>query len=321
MLAFPQIEATVGLLTQTTRRHIGYATAGENSFFPAAAVLALFPMLMGNTTPNFYPQKWWGVWHLWEMLGYVGLVTLVLAAGAVWTLYRRRSREAGDGPQAAAGEDLTPIVRIWTWIGLGAGLWALGYYLPTYMLIHRIPLLGVVRCPARMLVVVDLALAVLAAVAVHGVMQGGPDRPRLTEPGAGGVSPRPGASCRRRWWGRWRRWRRRRGWWRSWRGRFRLPFAGGPAEAWAALHLANPAVWVPLVLTVATVAAIQFWIAAPARRWWAVILVLLLVDLFSVAGFVDVPADLRGGPDPDRSPAAAWMREHGPGRDVRSCWG
>jgi hypothetical protein len=70
-------------------------------------------------------------------------------------------------------------------------------------------------------------------------------------------------------------------------------------------------VWVPLVLAVATVVAIQFWIAAPGRRW-PVMLAVLLVDLFSVAGFVDVPADLGRALDPDRSPAAAWLREQAP---------
>ncbi|MCJ7543707.1 MAG: hypothetical protein MUP47_03930 [Phycisphaerae bacterium] len=312
MLAFPQIQATLGLLDQTTRRHIGYATAGENSFFPAAAVLALFPMLMGNTTPNFYPQKWWGPWHLWEMLGYVGLVTLALAAGAVWTLYRRRPRGGGVciGQTQADGEELTRIVRVWTWIGLGAGVWMLGYYLPLFMLIHRIPILGVVRCPARMLVVVDLALGVLAAVAVHGVMQAAPDRPRLRRlartvfaiaarivPAAMVVTLALVAAV-------------------TWvvavvTGPIPLPFAGGPTKAWAALRLGNPAIWVPLVLTVATVAVIRLWTAAPARRWWIVI-ALLGVDLFSVAGFLDAPADLHRGPDPDRSPAAVWLAEHGP---------
>ncbi len=314
LLAFPQIHATLGLLTQTTRWRIGYATAGENSFFPAAAVLALFPMLMGNTTPNFYPQRWWGVWHLWEMLGYVGLVTLALAAGAVWTLYRRRARPAGEAAGSAdiAGDSVqfVPLVRLWTWVGLGAGVWMLGYYLPTYVLIHRIPIVGVVRCPARMLLVVDLALAVLAAVAVHGVMQAGPGRPRWVHllrsvfTAAGRALPvvivvvlAVVAAV-------------------TWvvamvPGPIALPFAGGSAEAWAALRLDNPAVWVPLVLTVATVAAVQFWAAAPTRRW-PVILALLLVDLFSVAGFVDAPARLGGGVDPDRSPAAAWLREHGP---------
>ena len=310
-LAAPQIEATLALLAQTTRPHIGYATVGENSFFPAAAVLALFPMLMGNTTPNFYPQKWWGVWHLWEMLGYVGLVTLALAAGAVWTLYRKRPRRSGEPTdQAAEGSQWTPIVRVWTWIGAGAGLWALGYYLPTYVLIHKLPVLGVVRCPARMLLVVDLALAVLAAVAVHGVMHAEPASPRLANlaksvfAAAGRVLPAAmvvalalvAATA-----------------WvvAIWLGPLPLPFVGGPPDAWPALRLGNPAVWVPMVLTVLTVAAVQFWVAAPRRRW-PVLHVLLLVDLFFITGFLDVPADLRGGVDPDASPAAAWLHQHDP---------
>jgi hypothetical protein len=299
-MAAPQIEATLALLAQATRRHIGYATVGENSFFPAAAVLALFPMLMGNTTPNFFPQKWWGVWHLWEMLGYVGLITLVLAGSAVWALYRKKTSE---------DDDLTPIVRTWTWIGIGAGVWMLGYYLPTYWLVHKIPLLGVVRCPARMLLVVDLALAALAAVAVHGVMQGkspSPRRPRLgrcVRVIAARVLPLAMVAtlvmvAAVAWWVR------------RWPRPIPLPFAGGAEDALAAIWVGSPAIWVPLALALAAIISVRLWLADPARAW-PILLALLMVDLFFLAHFLDVPADSRDRPDPTKSPAAAWFAAHG----------
>ncbi|MBL7133055.1 MAG: hypothetical protein ISS78_03065, partial [Phycisphaerae bacterium] len=166
-VAAPQILATATVMASATRQHIGYATAGENSFFPAAGILALFPMLMGSRTPNFYPQSWWGPWHLCEMLGYVGLITLVLAGAGVWRMY----------PKSRPGSIVEPgdnrIVRLWTWIAAGAGVWMLGYYLPTYRLIYMLPILGVVRCPARMVVAVDMALATLAAVSIHAIAGGG----------------------------------------------------------------------------------------------------------------------------------------------------
>ncbi len=317
-MAAPQIRLSLSLLAQTTRRHIGYATVGENSFFPAAAVLALFPMLMGNTTPNFFPQRWWGVWHLWEMLGYVGLVTLVLAGSAIGVLYRNRTRlrpPAAESPQAETvggdgngPDDLTPIVRTWTWIAVGAGVWMLGYYLPTYWLVHQIPILGVVRCPARMLLVVDMALAVLAAAAVHAVMQVASLRAqrlrRCVRIVATRVLPLTMVATLAvfvavTWWvTRWPR-------------PIPLPFAGGADDAIGAVWVGNPAVWVPLVVAVLTVFSVRFWLADPARRW-PIVLALLVADLFFLTRFVDVPADYRSRPDPTTSPAAAWLMEHGP---------
>ncbi len=297
----PQLAASAELLMATTRQRIGYATAGENSFMPISAVLALFPMLMGSRTPNFYPQSWWGPWHLCEMLGYVGLVTLVLAAAAVWRLYRRRT-------DAAAGES-TSLVRTWTWIGAGAGVWMLGYYLPTYRLIHAIPVLGVVRCPARMLLVADMALATLAAVGVHVAITGRPQRrvrrlARTTRRGALVYLPAAmiltlltvaglGALLRA-----------------FWADKLPNPFVGGAEDMLSAVWPGSAAVWVPLATAGATAACVAVWLARPRRRW-GLLAGLLVIDLFFVARFVDVPGDnsLRRT---DASPAATWLAEHDP---------
>jgi len=309
VITAPQVFATAELLSQATRRQIGYATVGENSFFPAAGVLALFPMLMGSRTPNFFAQQWWGPWHLCEMLGYVGLVTVVLAASAVWRLSRKTDSAL---PAPVGGESQTrSIVRLWTWIGVGAGLWMLGYYLPTYRLIYMLPILGVVRCPARMLLAVDLALCVLAAVAVHTLVAGDAPADRRAEmlkrtvrraatlvlPAAMlitlGIVTAAGAALMRDF-------------------PEKLPFlVGGARDALEAVRPGNPAVWVPLMLMLLTAVAVRTWAGSPRRRV-GVLIVLVLFDLFFITRFVDVPAGGAVAPDPEVSPAAAWLKNRAP---------
>ncbi|MHC4984248.1 MAG: hypothetical protein ACYTF6_13915, partial [Planctomycetota bacterium] len=305
-LAAPQLVATSQLYAASTRSAIGYATAGENSFYPAAAVLALFPFLMGSRTPNFFAQNWWGPWHLCEMLGYVGLVTLVLAAAAIWRLYRK-PRPAGQPPSVLSQQRrFGSLVRAWVWIGAGAVVWMLGYYLPSFRLVYLLPVIGRARCPARMLLVVDTALAVLAAVAIHSLMTAEGERAdrlrRTVKRLATLVLPAAmvvalglvalGAVL--------------------WRGF--LPeegpafayFVGMADDALRSLRPWNPAVWVPLVLAGATVFVVRWSLAAPARRF-AVLIFLLLADLFFVTRFVDVHGRRRPQTF-DNSPAAGCLR-------------
>lgn len=313
-LAGPQIDATRRLLAEASRDGIGYATAGENSFFPASAVLAVYPMLLGCRTPNFFPAEWWGPWHLCETLGYVGLATLVLAGAAVWTMYRRKRPE---GTAAAEDVPLRPLVRVWTWLGIAAGIWMLGYYLPTYRLIHMLPVLGMVRCPARMVLAADMALATLAAIAIHAAAgEGVAERLRgCIRRGAARVLPIAMVATL-----------------------LALAAAGGIAVAffggeimffdcggagWRALKAVlptNPAVWVQAVLAAATIAAVLAWLKAPRRRA-GLLVAMLLADLFLVTGFVDVPADLARAPDPERSPAGALLAERAPDREEYLVWG
>jgi len=315
-LAWPQLVMTADLMAAVTRQRIGYATAGENSFFPAAAVLALFPMIMGSRTPNVFPQEWWGPWHLCEMLGYVGLLTLVLAAVGIRRLYGR----ANSGPTGGRSvRELREVTRKWTWLAIASGLWMLGYYLPTYRLVHMLPVLSVVRCPARMVLALDMALATLAAIAVH-VVAAGDD-----EHGPAGMmakSVRRGATI---WlplvmlatWGLLAAAGRLLG--RVWPGR--IPFlSGGAADISNAVRLSSPAVWVPLLLTVATGLAVRFWLCRAARRV-AVLTLLLLLDLFVITRFVDVPPAGTVVPDPEISPAAKWLKDRAADPSTYRVWG
>ena len=350
MLAAPQIDATMRLMGAVTRNAIGYSMAGENSYYPASAALMLFPMLFGCRTANFFPTQWWGPWHLCETLGYVGLVTIVLALAGVWKLYRKPKRSessgssdavvgvdamgpgsprdcypwaSGDGGSHSGVTDtdrvdhFRKLVRVWTWIGLGALVWMLGYYLPTYRLVHMLPVLGVVRCPARMILGLDMALVTIASITVHLVIgQSGTWSARLASSvrrgatvklpvamaivlaltaAAGGVSVL------------------------LWGGH--LPFFEGSGRtALKSVVPTNPAVWVQVVLAIATIVVVRWWLAAPRRRA-AALVVLLVVDLFFVTRFVDVPAGGAVAPDPDDSPAARWLAEQGPAANSYCVWG
>ena len=311
-LAAPQIATTWDLLHQTTRQQIGYATAGENSFFPAAGIMAVFPMIFGLRTPNFFPQQWWGPWHLCEMLGYVGLVTLVLAGAAVWGLFRRGAGGRGSGSRGehSAGVDAERCrwVRAWTGIAIGAGVWMLGYYLPTYRLIHALPVLGVVRCPARMVLAVDMALAALAAIAVHVLLvrpAGGAiadGLARAARRAATVVVPAAMAACLVLLAGA--AWALRGIWTTNWA----IPM-GSAADALRAVAVGNPAVWVPVALLAATAAVVWLWLRAPRKRV-ALLIAMLLVDLLMLTRFVDVPPDYARLPFAEASPAADWLRDN-----------
>lgn len=292
LVMLPQLLSSFALLSAATRQHVGFATAGENSFPPTNAVLALFPLIMGCRTPNRWVEvPWWGAWHLCETLGYVGLLTLALAGSALVRLWRRGS-----------GGPWSPLVKLWGCLLGAAGVLMLGYYLPpVFWLVRKLPVLNIIRAPARWLEVADMALAVLAAVGVHV----------LTTPSAGAAndgSPAalPGAPAVAR----------------SFRRgimlvlpaamvgsmalmagltlllqgrfpeRFAEPFAGGPPQVWQSLRPDSPALWVPwAVLAVSAGGAILF-LRRPARRSW-VLLACLAFDLLLVARAVDMPGDPR----------------------------
>jgi hypothetical protein len=313
--AWPAVSAAVGVLERSTRASIGYLTAGENSYSPVAGVLWLFPFLMGNRVPNaLVAQRWWGPWHQCEMLGYVGLGPLLAAAVGVWVLARpsRRRRWLGRLPSASVRRRwhvLGPTATLWAWIALGAFIWALGYHLPTYRLVHAIPVLGKVRCPARMLVVIDLALAVLAALTLQAARdeaRAGGDRLRhMLRRGAVRVLPAvmlgvlaiaaivAGLVAL------------------VWRWPIGGLFAGSRWDALSSVLPWRSGVWLAWAAWVVTAAGVTLWARAPRRRGW-LWPVVAVADLAVVTLTVDVPADPAREADPRRSPAARWIRSQEP---------
>lgn len=140
-------------LTAFTARaeHVTYEYATTFSLEPARLVTFVLPYFFGGN-PGTVER---GPGSLIEMSGYVGIFAFVLAALAL----RRPER------------------RIWFLAALAllALLLALGKYTPLYALIYRLPLLGSVRAPARLLSLVVLGLALLAGF--------GFDRIKYAKPG------------------------------------------------------------------------------------------------------------------------------------------
>jgi len=180
-----------------------------------------------------------------------------------------------------------------------------------------LPVLGVVRCPARMILALDMALVTIASITVHLVLgQAGPFSARLAAsvrrgatvklPVAMGVvaalTAAAGAMSVLLWGGN------------------LPPFEGSGWTALKSVVPTNPAVWVQVVLAIATIADVRWWLAVPRRRT-AALVGLLMVDLFFVTRFVDVPAGGAVAPDPDDSPAARWLAEQGQDANSYRVWG
>jgi hypothetical protein len=141
---------TYDYLQLCTRVQRTYKDFVENSWSPASAIDWVLPMFLGQRTPNFFDQPYWGPSHQVEQFAYAGLLPLGLALLALrrgwWQDARRRP---------------------WVVVGALGLLWALGKQGPICPLLYWLPGSSLFRCPARALLLVNLAVAALAAVTVH----------------------------------------------------------------------------------------------------------------------------------------------------------
>ncbi|HEY6230122.1 MAG TPA: hypothetical protein VIW64_02550, partial [Pyrinomonadaceae bacterium] len=145
MLAAVQILPTFELLRNSLR-----ATATYDFFIsfsmPRRFVLTwLAPYVMGGGDGRLFAAPYVGPPFYQEMIGYVGLLAIMLALIAV--LIKRDTQ-----------------TKFWAIIAVLGFLLALGGYLPLsfYKLIYHVPVLNLFRVPARHLMEVDFAIAVLA---------------------------------------------------------------------------------------------------------------------------------------------------------------
>ncbi len=336
----PQIISTLQLMAASTRQHVGFALAGENSFPPTNIILAFFPLIMGCRTPNKWVEyAWWGPWHLCETLGYVGLITLVLACCAAWRLWRKDSGGRWSG-----------LVKLWTIFGLAAFVLMLGYYFPpVFALVHKLPVLGVIRAPARWLEVLDLSLAVLAAIGLEVLIHPSPlegeggTKCRVRGVGLEEPSPLPLSRKRERGEeappGELRMAQSlRRGvlvflpmvmisligltalltaiFQRYYPDKFGQPFVGGPAQVWRSLRPDNTAFWMPLALLAITCGVMVLFLRNPRRRG-VMILAMAIFDLLIVTRAVDMPAVATRAADPANSLMADFLKGDAGGEPFR----
>ena len=157
----------------TGRGHLPFQEATRYSLPPAA--------LIGLLAPGFYGRGVDGFWGPWDRVevGYVGVVTLVLAA--LGSGLRPGGKELG-----AAVQRFGSLRGFFTLLVPLTLLLAMGSYTPLYALVYRwVPAFDQVRAPARLIVLADLGLAVLAAYGFHRVLESGrSDRVLWTGAGA-----------------------------------------------------------------------------------------------------------------------------------------
>jgi len=281
MLAGIQLVPTWALFARSTRAEPFYDLFVQNSFEPISAVLWIFPMIFGSRTPNFYAQPWWGPSHLCEQAAYASIAVLTLAAASfgLW----RRDRQ----------------VRFWL-IAAGVSLaLGLGRHNPLTRLLFEVPVLNGLRVPARWLLGFSLALPILAAAVLDQLRPGRPLRDRASASvRAAALGFLPVLT----------------GFWlvmmviaRVVRTRFAPPT---PEAIDRALRVANPAIWIPLILVGLTMFTLVQVARSATRRRKAALMGLLLVDLFSFAGFVDMDRTTYTSVRELRSqPLAAWIHE------------
>jgi len=154
---------TVEYTRLCTRVQRGYLDFVENSWNPLSAIGWLLPMFFGQRTPNLFDQAYWGPSHQVEQFSYTGIVPLLLALAAFRRGWARDKRR-----------------RAWGWLAVFGLLLALGTFGPICPLLYWVPGSSLFRCPARALLLLNLAVAAMAAITLDEL--GGrlsPDRARL----------------------------------------------------------------------------------------------------------------------------------------------
>ncbi len=266
-----QIVPAMRLLAESAERGEAYFVL-YNSLLWRALVLPIFPMLLGQRTPNLYDTPWYAPSHQCEQTIYVTVLMLGLAMGGL--LLRWRS---------------DPHVRFWAIAGLVGLVLALGKNAGVYALLIDIPVFRMLHTPARWVLIVHVALILVGVRGADAVIH--------LEDRA--VDER-------------RTWRRivptLLG---SWAIVVLLWFLlSDAAQAGRAAGFANPALWIPLGLLAGCVVLLR-WGArphAPMRRA-AVLSVLLVIDLATIAPFLDVSR--KPTKAITHSPVADALRRHG----------
>jgi len=243
----------------------GYLDLAASSWNPISAVGWILPMFFGQHIPNFFGAAYWGPACQLEQFAYAGILPSLLAAIAV-----------------RAGWRAEAYTRGWLALLLFGLLLALGPYGPIYPVLHWIPGANLFAVPARALLLFNLAVAALAAGALHDL--GGelsPQRARLRAAaltwtrnplvkalGLVVVPLTPLALA--------------------------LPFLHLKVrqQALSALYPGNPAVWIPALTVLASVALL--WLVARRwrqPRWLGLLIIATTVDLAVIGWTLDIPAD------------------------------
>ncbi len=163
LLAAVQILPTFELLRNSPRAEATYDFFTSFSMPPRFTLNFLAPYLSGGGAGGLFRAPYVGPSFFGEYVGYVGLLTLMLAAVAVWT-----RRDAWT--------------KFWGAAAVVCLVLAFGRFVPLglYKLVYYVPVLNLFRVPARHLMEVEFALALLAGRGLTAIAVARGDRRMLT---------------------------------------------------------------------------------------------------------------------------------------------
>jgi hypothetical protein len=264
-LAAIQLLPTFELSALASRWRTDFGMFSDVSLPPRQTIALLFPYAFGGDSRSPYRTEYFGAPNQSEFAGYVGLLPLVLAVAGLFA-YRRR-----------------PVAWFWAVVAVLALWFAWGAATPLWRLIYHVPMYNKFRAPSRHLVEFALAMSVLSGLGVaailrrsqsHGptsgdALEAGPNRKAMQRVvfGAAGILGF---------------------------GLIGLAIAIGHSGVGERLRgrgaeetlLAHPAVFVPVLLLLVSVAALILWSRHPWGRWrQGILLIVLLADLASFGFF------------------------------------
>ena len=152
LLSAPILLPAFEMLPYTHRGEFDYQDTVSYSLAPGPAIIGLL-------TPGFFGRGPWDYWGSWDRveLPYAGLVTLLLAVGAILLPMPKKRRR------------LLP----WLALAMSGFVIALGGNTPVHGWLTRIlPVYGSFQAPARTIVLWALALSVLAAFGLDALLRG-----------------------------------------------------------------------------------------------------------------------------------------------------
>lgn len=156
-IAAVQLLPTLEYLLDSQRSaHVDYSIAMVYSFWPWRFLTLIFPNFFGS--PGM--ANYWGYANFWEDAVYIGILPLVAAVSTLALILSRSNKKNRDEKYAAA-------VFFWIVIIIGF-LLALGWNTPIFPFLYRhVPTFDMFNGPARFLIWVEFALAVLAGIGVE----------------------------------------------------------------------------------------------------------------------------------------------------------
>jgi len=260
-IAAIQLLPTAELAARSLRASLGFAEFVSYALPPRQAPMLLFPYLYGGSPGTLYDLPYFGAWGSeaggWgagELSGYVGLLTLLLAAIGFFATKRRA------------------LAQFWLATCVVAFLLALGEATPLAHLTYQLPFINKFRVPARHFMELSFAASVLAALGAHAVLERAASRRLLKRTLAFAACVMLACLCAVV----------------ALTGQLNAAASASTRRPLSFLPWANPATGVPLLVLLAGAAALAYWYRCPhsfARG--ALLLSVLALDLASFSWFYE----------------------------------